>query len=302
VRAVQLLLYMPVIHRGYDRLLAKYGDHAEVLLIGQSFKRDYPVVRKEIRALHPERVVEFLTATSLAPSARVLEISELPEAISGDVLVVPDEELTRDVVKRFALSKRVRKVHYEKTFLRWDRDAVLAKHEPRYDAWVGVADLEREMGTRATELSERSSDWWRQVGALVARGGEVIGSAYNAHYPTEYSPYIDGDPRNNFRRGFHIELSTALHAEAAIVAAAARDGVALAGADLFVSTFPCPGCARLVAASGIARCFYAGGYSMLDGERIFDEVGVKLIFVDLDATVREQMTFADLEGSARDRS
>lgn len=94
----------------------------------------------------------------------------------------------------------------------------------------------------------------------------------------------------------NIELSTALHAEAAIIAGAAKDGISLSGTDLYVSTFPCPGCARLVTAAGVARCFYAGGYSMLDGERIFDEGGVQLIFVDLNLTAREQTAFADVEG------
>lgn len=298
---VQLLIYMPVIHKGYERLLAKYGSHAEVLVIGQSFGELYPVVRKEIRALAPARVVEYLTATRLAPRSRVIELDELPAAVSADLLVVPDEELTRDIVKRYRLGQ-LAKVHYEKTFLRWDRDSALAKHEPRYDAWIGVADLERELGGQARNMSAHSSDWWRRVGALAARGGEVIASAYNKHYPSEYAPYIDGDPRNNFKRGLNIELSSALHAEAAIVATAAKDGVRLAGSDLYVSTFPCPGCARLVAASGIARCFYSGGYSMLDGERVLDEGGVKLIFVDLDTATREQMTLADLMGSPRDGS
>lgn len=270
--------------------------HREVLLIGQSFRDEYPVVRKEIRALDPQRVVEYVTATGLAPNTRVLEIGELPEAISADFLVVPDETLTRDIVERFRLPQRVREVHFERTFLRWDRESILAKHEPRRGLRVMVTDLERELGARTKELSGHSSDWWRQVGALVARDGDVIASAYNTHYLSEYAPYVDGDPRNSFRRGLNIELSTALHAEAAIIAGAAKDGISLSGTDLYVSTFPCPGCARLVTAAGVARCFYAGGYSMLDGERIFDEGGVQLIFVDLNLTAREQTAFADVEG------
>jgi dCMP deaminase len=81
-----------------------------------------------------------------------------------------------------------------------------------------------------------------------------------------------------------VELSTALHAEAAIVASAARDGLPLAGADLYVSTFPCPGCARLVAEAGFRRCYFAGPYSLLGGETVLRAAGVELIWVDLAAT------------------
>ena len=125
-----------------------------------------------------------------------------------------------------------------------------------------------------------SSDWWRQVGALIVRDDDLLGVAYNEHRPTEYSPYLNGDPRNDFSRGVHIELSTAIHAEARLVARAARDGRSLAGADLYVSTFPCPPCARLVAEAGVRRCFFAGPYATLDGDAVLRAAGVELIWVD----------------------
>jgi dCMP deaminase len=64
------------------------------------------------------------------------------------------------------------------------------------------------------------------------------------------------------------------------VAAAARDGVSLRGADLYVTTFPCPACARLIAEAGVGRCFFAGPYSVLDGEDVLRAAGVKLFWVD----------------------
>ena len=79
------------------------------------------------------------------------------------------------------------------------------------------------------------------------------------------------------------DLSTALHAEAAIIAAAARRGVSLAGADLYVTTFPCPACARLIAEAGLRRCFFAGPYSVLDGEGVLRAAGVEVIWVDTGA-------------------
>jgi deoxycytidylate deaminase len=76
------------------------------------------------------------------------------------------------------------------------------------------------------------------------------------------------------------DLSTAIHAEAAVVAAAARDGVPLGGADLYVTTFPCPACARLIAESGFRRCYFSGAYSVLDGDAVLRAAGVELLWVD----------------------
>ncbi len=80
--------------------------------------------------------------------------------------------------------------------------------------------------------------------------------------------------------GCRPDLSTALHAEAGIIAAAAADGRSLRGADLYVTTFPCPSCARLIAAAGFARCYFAGPYSVLDGEQVLRAAGVELYWVD----------------------
>ena len=59
-------------------------------------------------------------------------------------------------------------------------------------------------------------------------------------------------------------LETRVHivGAAAVIARAARDGIALAGADMYTTTFPCPACARLVAEAGFRRCYFAGQYSL----------------------------------------
>ena len=82
-----------------------------------------------------------------------------------------------------------------------------------------------------------------------------------------------------FKRGLNIELTTDQHAESVVISEAAKKGIALLGADLYISTFPCPPCAKIVAAAGIKRCYFLSGYSMLDGERILKDSGVEIIQV-----------------------
>lgn len=275
----QVLLYLPVIHAGYERFARKHADAGEFLLLGAGFLADHPSLAKDIRALPPDRAADFLRLMAAPATVRVIEPPDLPAAVTADVLVLPDEQITRDLAARHRL-ERGRTLLFDRTFLRWDRDWATTRTPASFDGEVTVAKLPRELLGRAVALSERSSDWWRQVGAVAARGGTVIGCAWNRHQPTEYAPYLNGDPRDAFTRGVRADLSTAIHAEAAVVARAARDGVPLAGADLYTTTFPCPACARLVAAAGFRRCFFAGEYSVLDGAEVLRTAGVQLIWVD----------------------
>lgn len=277
--APQLLLHLPVLHAGYQDLLERYARDAETLVLGRGFAEEFPVVRKEIRALDPETAVGYLRATGVAGRARVVEPADLPSAVTGS-LVVPDESLMHDVVERYGLDARV--TEWVTTFLRWDREWSRAGRPPEWDGAVTADAHARALQALAADAAGQSSDWWRRVGAVAVRDGEVLAVEHNRHLPTDYSPYVDGDPRNNFRRGVAMDATTAVHAEAAIVARAAREGIPLAGAYLHVSTFPCPACARLIAEAGFARCYFAGGYSVLAGDDVLRAAGVELIFVEPD--------------------
>jgi dCMP deaminase len=270
----QLLLYLPVIHAGYEEFLDRYPA-ADVLLLGDSVVADYPELAKDIRALRPDQARAYLSRLG-DREIRVVEQADLAE-LTGP-LVVPDEEIMRDLVRTHGLGDRT---EFVRTFLRWDRSWSRPGRPPAYDGEAGLSTLARTFMRLAAAEADHSSDWWRQVGAVAARDGEIVDVAHNQHMPTEYTPYLDGDPRNDFHRGDRTDLSTALHAEAAIVAAAARAGRSLSGADIYVTTFPCPACARLIAATGFARCYFAGPYAVLDGDAVLRAAGVELIWVDL---------------------
>lgn len=275
----QILLYLPVIHRGYEALLDRHADAAGVLVLGAGFRAEFPSLAKDIRALEPGRAAQYLRCVLPAAQVQVVEPADLPAAVTGDPLVLPDEEVLRSLAARHDLGTG-RALVFEATFLRWDRDWSRAQRPARFDGEIAVGDLPRGLIARAQQLAGNSSDWWRQVGAIAVRDGDLLGYAWNRHQPTEYSPYIDGDPRDGFSRGVRPDLTTAIHAEAAIIAAAARDGVSLRGADLYATTFPCPSCARLVAEAGFRRCYFAGPYSVLDGEDVLRAAGVELLWVD----------------------
>ena len=275
----QVLLYLPVIHAGYEAFLRKHADAAGILLLGPGFTAGYPSLAKDIRALPAARAADYLRLVSGDVSIRVVEPADMAGAVTGDPLVLPDEAVMRDIAERYRLGDG-RTLVFDRTFLRWDRDWATAKVPVGFDGEITAAELPRELLGRAQALAGRSSDWWRQVGAVAARAGQILGCAWNHHQPTEYAPYLNGDPRDAFDRGVRADLSTAIHAEASLIAGAARDGISLAGADLYTTTFPCPACARLIAEAGFVRCFFAGQYSVLDGEQTLRARGISLIWVD----------------------
>jgi dCMP deaminase len=290
------MLYLPVIHQGYELFLERHGQKAQILLIGRSFAADYPVVRKEIRALPPDRAARYIGAVHDVADVRVVETDDLPQVVTGPSLILPDEDLMHDIAKRFGLGDSI-KLHFQRTFLRWDKNWSNATRPPEFHGRVTSDQIAGAFGLAALKLGSRSSDWWRQVGAVAVRENEILASAYNEHLPSAYSPYLNGDPRNNYRRGVRIDLSTALHAEAAVIGHCARHGISLDGADLYVSTFPCPPCARLVAAAGFGRCFFAGGYSTLDGDEILRSAGIESVYVILDGEKYHQLSIEDIVGA-----
>jgi dCMP deaminase len=279
----QILLYLPVLHGGYESFFERHSDAGAVLVLGAGFRAEFPSLAKDIRALAPERAARYLRGALPGVPVDVVEPDGLAAAVTGDPLVLPDEEVTRAIAARYGLGAG-RELIFDTTFLRWDREWSKAQRPASFDGEIAVGDLPAGLIARARRLAGNSSDWWRQVGAIAVRDGDLLGYAWNRHLPSEYSPYIDGDPRDGFSRGVRPDLSTALHAEAAIIAGAARDGVSLRGADLFVTTFPCPACARLVAEAGFARCYFAGPYSVLDGEGVLRAAGVRLLWVDTGLT------------------
>jgi dCMP deaminase len=275
----QVLLYLPVIHAGYEAFLGRHADAAEILLLGPGFTSGEPSLAKDIRALPAARAAAYLRLAGGVAAVRVVDPGDLAAGVTGDPLVLPDEEIMREIADRYGLGAG-RRLVFDRTFLRWDRDWATAAVPVDFDGEITAAELPRELLGRAQALAGRSSDWWRQVGAVAARNGQVLGCAWNRHHPTEYAPYLNGDPRDAFERGVRADLSTAIHAEAALIAGAARDGTSLAGADLYTTTFPCPACARLIAEAGFVRCFFAGRYSVLDGEQTLRARGIRLIWVD----------------------
>lgn len=268
--------YVPVIHRGYLQLFDAFSEAKELYVFGQEITEHLDYIRKDLRALSADDQLKLLRGLDRFDEVQVLHAQSLRELDQAGVTIhMPDEDISRAVGSDF----KVAKIDYYPIFLRWDRQT-LEEIEAKPDETISTKQFDRQFMAQSAAESGKSSDIWRHVGALlVDASGNEISRAHNAGQPSEHSPWALGDPRNAFSRGVAIETSMFTHAEARLIAEAARDGKSLKGASIYVTTFPCPPCAKLIAHSGIKTCYYATGYAVLDGQQIMNEYGIKLVRV-----------------------
>jgi dCMP deaminase len=303
--------YVPVLHEGYRRFIERHARGRPLYLIGPELYADYGPLAKDIRALPAELAAASIGAWGVCSEVTVLDEAAARELASscartpagngksdgeGDCIddgvgddrrggraariVMPAEDVSYRVAERFF--ERC-EVAYDTVFLRWDRTRTAQLLQPRARVWTAAErdedPLLAELARLAGEAAAESVDWWRQVGAAMRlASGETL-AAHNEHSPHRLSAYAAGDPRASFHRGVGLELSTATHAEAALIARAAREGKVTEGAAMFVTDFPCPPCAKLLAAAGVAKLYFVAGYAVLDGEDVLAGAGVEVVRV-----------------------
>jgi len=271
-----LIAYIPVLHEGYRKLLAAHPE-AEVFVFGPEIVGKFDYLKKDIRALEPQLVVEAILSWKIVKKVLVLTPEKLPELqkVVGKI-IMPDEDVCHELAEQYFKDKEV---VFDSIFLRWDRHNSFVGKPVEADQEISEKEFDKKMCGIADEEAQKSSDWWRRIGSVLVKDGKIVLVNHNRHTPSEHMPYAVGDPRNAFNKGVAVELSSAIHSEAAIVAEAAAKGISLEGASLYVSIFPCPPCAKLIAYSGIKNLYYAGGYGVLDGETVLKAKGVKIIYV-----------------------
>jgi dCMP deaminase len=272
-----VVAYVPVLHEGYRRFLEAHGRGRHVFLIGPELYADYRPLAKDIRCLDAELVAKSIAAWGICGEVSVLDAAGASRLASqAPSITLPAEDVSYQVVERFFPRCPVR---YDSVFLRWDKSKSVELLSPRQARVVDAEEALADLVEGAESEAAKSVDWWRQVGAAMRfADGEVV-SAMNEHLPHSLSAYAAGDPRSNFYKGVHLEISTTVHAEARLIAQAAREGRSTEGAVLYVTDFPCPPCAKLIAGAGIARLYYRQGYAVLDGNDVLEAAGVEIALV-----------------------
>lgn len=125
-------------------------------------------------------------------------------------------------------------------------------------------------------VSTRSTCNSRPTGAVLVKDRQILATGYNGSMPG--APHCsdqtlpDGSPYCH-RRALQVtdaakyNYCRASHAEANAIAQAARHGVAIKGATLYVTLEPCYVCLKLLATAQIDRVFFELPYESRDQDR-----------------------------------
>jgi len=123
----------------------------------------------------------------------------------------------------------------------------------------------------AREVAGRSTCDRKNVGAVIVRNRNILSTGYNGSISG--MPHCD-EVGHMMENGHCVGT---IHAEANAVLQAAKNGVMINGASLYVSASPCWSCFKLLANAGIRRICFGEFYR---DERIFtvaQRLGIEMV-------------------------
>ena len=127
----------------------------------------------------------------------------------------------------------------------------------------------------------------RKIGAVIVKNKRILTTGYNGA-PAGIRTCVERGEcmrkKQGIASGTRHELCYAIHAEQNAIIQAARYGINITGASIYVNTQPCVVCAKMIVNSGISRVVYREGYPDEFARQMLLEGGVKLEkFEDTDA-------------------
>lgn len=288
-KKVLIIGEFPIIHKGYVEFLNQKKTEKSSFFIGilnDELIKELTTFEPDIRKISLDDIKKIIN-TYLSPERYLVlgkqNFFDVFKKIKPDEILILRGEKSEDFCERYLSNTSFKNiVRFYDISLRWGSDKV-------YEAKKNVSNVfgGRELKTHRSFLEEarkeaqKSKCWWRQVGAVLTKGNKVIFRSHNTMFPYDDECYKIGCIRDDIPPGKDPEICSAIHAEAKLISEAAKNGVSLSGTTLYVTHFPCPVCAKMIALSGIKKVIYSLGSSVFDGERVMLNKGIKIIKLDL---------------------
>ena len=117
----------------------------------------------------------------------------------------------------------------------------------------------------AGDLATMSLATRSKVGALIVKDGNIKSMGWNgmpSGFPNEELEHYEDAGLAGAQL---VTNPLVLHAESNAILKCAREGSSSAGASLYVTMSPCPGCAKLIIQAGIKNVFYRDKYRLTEG-------------------------------------
>ena len=145
----------------------------------------------------------------------------------------------------------------------------MADTRPSWDEYF--AKLAKEVSTRTTCIR-------RAVGAVIVKDNRILATGYNG-VPRGMAHCAEvGCLREQMGvpSGQRHEICRGLHAEQNAIIQAARYGINIDGATIYVNTQPCVVCAKMIINSGITEVVYQNPYPDELSMSMLEEAGMKM--------------------------
>ena len=139
---------------------------------------------------------------------------------------------------------------------------------------------------RFMEMAEVVATWTscaregRAIGAVIVKDKRILTTGYNGAPSGIMSCRDKGEcmrDKLGVESGTRQELCYAVHAEQNAIAQAAKLGVSVDGATIYVTHQPCTICTRIIINSGIKRIIYKHSYPDEFSVQLLKDAGVELI-------------------------
>ncbi|MCK4919222.1 MAG: hypothetical protein KAS01_02450 [Candidatus Pacebacteria bacterium] len=275
-----------VFHKGYISFLNEIKKDKSKLvffvgIINDELIRELTSLEPDIRKIPTEDTKQIINSYLKVEdyfSVNQNNFSQIIDELKPDKIFILKGDKGEDFAKKYLLDNKYENIiEYHDIRLRWSDDKVQEFKKETSELSKEEIKTHQKFMNEALEEAEKSKCWWRQVGAVAVKDDKVIFRGFNQMLPTEDECYKIGCIRDSIKPGKDPEICSVTHAEASIISLAARDGVSLKDTILYVTHFPCPACAKLVALAEFKKIVYTRGSSVFDGERVITSRGIDIV-------------------------
>jgi len=276
----------PVLHKGYiaafDKILKKTPKaHFYLGFLANQIVKELTKLEPDIRKISVRDIKKLINVCLPIKKFFLVNRSNFSRVIKNTgfhKIIILKGEKSEDFAKQYLVNDEYKKlVQFYDIRLKWKSDKVAELNKKSDKLSIAEIKKHKEIMKKVFRKTENSRCFWRQAGAALVKNKKIILTAYNKMMPTDDECYKIGCIRDNIAPGKSSEICSAVHAEASVIAQAAKQGISLKNATLYASHFPCPACAKLIALSGIEKVVYSRGHAVFDGRRVMKSKGVKLI-------------------------
>ena len=106
----------------------------------------------------------------------------------------------------------------------------------------------------------------RKVGCVIVKDHQVISFGYNG-MPHGFDNTCEDD---------NVTNPAVLHAESNAIMKVAKSTMSCVGAELYTTTCPCFGCAKLIIQAGIKMVYYTEEYRDMSGVELLETAGIEV--------------------------